>query len=212
MPVPPYLHLLNACPAVPTSTQCLSCHTYIYSTPVPLYSKKRRECFLIHEIGRINGGRGFRSGRNMFRIGRNIFYDWKNKIPMKIPEFKRSEIGVISEFRRTPSGFPNQTYLLKYNNYINLSAILMSAGKKMGDLSSLPQYCTPTGTPLLCWNNVLGRYFRGKKCKFFKGHVSKGNATDKFADNVVNCISKGVVYYTKLPQRRYLHRGEEDVS
>jgi hypothetical protein len=39
-PVPPHLHLLNACPAKPTSTQRLSRHTYIYSTPVAAISKK----------------------------------------------------------------------------------------------------------------------------------------------------------------------------
>ncbi len=27
---------------------------------------------------------------------------------MKIPEFKRSGIGIIAEFRGIPSGFPNQ--------------------------------------------------------------------------------------------------------
>jgi hypothetical protein len=91
-------------------------------------------------------------------------------------------------------------YILKYNNYINLLAILTSSGKRMGDLPTLPQYCTPTGTPLLCWNNVLGRCFRGKRCKFFNGHLRKSNVTDEFADNVVDCISKGVVYYTGLTQ------------
>jgi hypothetical protein len=44
----------------------------------------------------------------MFRIGGNTFYDRKNKIPMKIPEFKRSGIGLIAEFRGIPNGFPNQ--------------------------------------------------------------------------------------------------------
>ncbi len=66
-----------------------------------------RERFLIHEIGRINGGRGFRTKKNAFRIGRNTFYDRENKIPMKIPESKRSEIGIIAEFRGIPNGFPN---------------------------------------------------------------------------------------------------------
>ncbi len=51
--------------------------------------KKRREHFPIHDIGRIDGGRGFRTGGNVLRIGGNTFYDRKNKIPMKIPEFKR---------------------------------------------------------------------------------------------------------------------------
>jgi hypothetical protein len=35
------------------------------------------------------------------------FYDWKNKIPMKIPESKRSEIGIIVEFHGIPNGFFN---------------------------------------------------------------------------------------------------------
>jgi hypothetical protein len=45
--------------------------------------------------------------KNVFRIGRNTFYDRKNKIPMKIPEFKRSGIGLIAELRGIPNGFPN---------------------------------------------------------------------------------------------------------
>jgi hypothetical protein len=44
----------------------------------------------------------------MSRIGGNTFYDRKNKIPRKIPEFKRSGIGLIAEFRRILNGFPNQ--------------------------------------------------------------------------------------------------------
>jgi hypothetical protein len=44
----------------------------------------------------------------VFRIGGNTFYDRKNKIPMKIPEFKRSGIGLIAEFRGILNGFPNQ--------------------------------------------------------------------------------------------------------
>ncbi len=44
----------------------------------------------------------------MFQIGRNTFYDRKNKIPMKIPEFKRSGIGIMAKFHGILSGFPNQ--------------------------------------------------------------------------------------------------------
>jgi hypothetical protein len=65
-----------------------------------------RERFPIHEIGRIDGGRGFRTRKNVFRIGGITFYDRKNKIPMKIPESKRSKIGVIAEFHGIPNGFP----------------------------------------------------------------------------------------------------------
>jgi hypothetical protein len=67
-----------------------------------------RERFLIHEIGRVDVGRGFQTGKNVFRIGGNTFYDQKNKIPMKIPEFKRSGIRLIAEFCRIPNRFPNQ--------------------------------------------------------------------------------------------------------
>jgi hypothetical protein len=44
-----------------------------------------RERFPIHEIGRIDGGRGFQTGGNVLQTGGNTFYDQKNKIPMKIP-------------------------------------------------------------------------------------------------------------------------------
>jgi hypothetical protein len=69
---------------------------------------KRRERFPIHEIGRIDGGRVFRTGGNVLQIGGNAFYNWKNKILMKIPEFKRSGIRIIAEFRGILRGFPNQ--------------------------------------------------------------------------------------------------------
>ncbi len=71
-----------------------------------------RERFPIQEIGRIDGGRGFRTKKDVFRIGGNAFYDRKNKIPMKIPKFKRSRIGLIAEFCRIPNGFPNLALLL----------------------------------------------------------------------------------------------------
>ncbi len=44
----------------------------------------------------------------MFRIGGNTFYDPKNEIPMEIPEFKRSGIGLTTEFHGILNGFPNQ--------------------------------------------------------------------------------------------------------
>ncbi len=66
-----------------------------------------RKCFLLNEIGRIDGRRGFRTREKVFRIGGNTFYDQKNKILMKIPESKRSEIKNIAEFRGIPNRFPN---------------------------------------------------------------------------------------------------------
>jgi hypothetical protein len=62
----------------------------------------------MHEIGRNDGGRGFQTGVNMLQIGGNKFYDRKNETPMKIPEFKRSRIGIIADFHGILTGFPNQ--------------------------------------------------------------------------------------------------------
>jgi hypothetical protein len=47
----------------------------------------------------------------VFQIGRNKFYNRKNKIPLKIPEFKKSGIGIIAEFCGIPNEFPNQAEL-----------------------------------------------------------------------------------------------------
>jgi hypothetical protein len=49
----------------------------------------------MHEIGRIDGGRGFRTDGNVFQIGGNKFYNQKKEILMKIPELKRSRIGIV---------------------------------------------------------------------------------------------------------------------
>ncbi len=68
----------------------------------------QRKRFPIHEIRRIDCGRGFRTRKNVFRIGGITFYDRKNKIPIKILEFKRSAIRLIAEFHGIRKGFPNQ--------------------------------------------------------------------------------------------------------
>jgi hypothetical protein len=47
---------------------------------------------------------------------------------------------------------------------------------------------------------MLGRCFRGGRCKYLKGHVKKGDITDAFTDAVINCISKGVLHYTNLSE------------
>jgi hypothetical protein len=119
--LPLSLHLLKMVAAISTFTQNGCHHLHIYSKWLPQslhilkmsrcdneWPKKGGEHFPTHEIGRIYGGRGFRTSGNVLQIGGNTFYDWKYKILMKILEFKRSRIGVIAEFRGIPSGFPNQ--------------------------------------------------------------------------------------------------------
>ncbi len=68
--------------------------------------------------------------KNVFWIGGNTYYNQKNKIPMKIPEFERSGIGIIAEFFWIPNGFPNQDrggvlwYSCRYPKYSRLTLLL----------------------------------------------------------------------------------------
>jgi hypothetical protein len=89
-------------------------------------------------------------------------------------------------------------YLKRYNNYVNLSDILTASGKRMTDLPTLPQYCSAKGDSFICWNSVLGTCLWGRRCRFARGHVKQGDATDAFADATLDCVSKGVLYYTNL--------------
>jgi hypothetical protein len=73
----------------------------------------------MHKIGRIDGGRGFRTDRKVFQIGGNKFYDRKNEIPMKIPVLKRSEIRIIVEFRGILTRFPNQVARVRWILFCN---------------------------------------------------------------------------------------------
>jgi hypothetical protein len=86
-------------------------------------------------------------------------------------------------------------YLKRYNNYIDLSALLTASGRRMGDLPTLPQYYSTMGATLICWNRVLGKCFRGKGCNFFQGHLRKGKATDQYVDNMIDTIKKWVRHY-----------------
>jgi hypothetical protein len=93
-------------------------------------------------------------------------------------------------------------YLRCYNNFDNLSEVLTSSGNWITeDLPTLHQYCQPMVQPFLCWNSVLGNCFRGMQCKYYTGHLKKGEAKDAFAVAISECISKRVLYYTSLPAR-----------
>jgi hypothetical protein len=65
----------------------------------------------------------------VFQIGGNTFYDQKNKILMKIPEFKRSGIGLIAELRGIPSRFPNQGFIGDHTLMQNPTSILLPTQK-----------------------------------------------------------------------------------
>lgn len=90
-------------------------------------------------------------------------------------------------------------YLKRYNGYVNLADILTSSGKRMADLPKLPQYTSAKGDTFICWNSALGTCYQGKRCRYSRGHLKPGDATDAFADATLECISKGVLYYTNLP-------------
>ncbi len=113
---------------IPTSTQLSIVRSTGWDVLLDIFLAGQKKCwwwehFPIHEIGRIDGGRGFRTGRNMFRIGGNTFYNQINEIPMKILEFKRSGIGLITEFRGIPNGFPNQADVVVMHHCQNKGAL-----------------------------------------------------------------------------------------
>ncbi len=104
---------------------CTDIHTIMHCWVYRLRYTRKCQCgrpktlrcwerFRIHGIGRIDGRRGFRTGGNVFWIGGNTFYNRKNKILIQIPEFKRSGIGIITEFRRIPNRFPNQGLIKEF--------------------------------------------------------------------------------------------------
>ncbi len=134
--LPSYLHLLNAdchhnyiysmlVAAIPSSTQNGCRHTYIYSTPVPpylhllnagcrhtyIYSKKRRERFPIHKIGRIDGRRGFQIGRNVFQIGKNTFYNQTKKLRCYFRSSKGLKLEKLRNSAEFQADFPTKTTL-----------------------------------------------------------------------------------------------------
>jgi hypothetical protein len=67
----------------------------------------------------------------VFRIDGNTFYDRKNKILMKISEFKRSGIGLITEFRGILNRFPNQARQDPTRGCINFPLIWSTAGDRV---------------------------------------------------------------------------------
>ncbi len=77
-------------------------------------NKKLRELFPVHEIKTIDGMKVFQNIENVFWIGGNIFYDRKNQILIKTLAGKRSRSGIVVEFCRILSGFPNQGWYCRY--------------------------------------------------------------------------------------------------
>ncbi len=56
--------------------------------------------------------------------------------------------------------------LMKYKTYINVGEILTASNKSITDMPALQGYTTPTGSSCICWNSVLGRCFKGKRCRY----------------------------------------------
>jgi hypothetical protein len=80
----------------------------------------------------------------MFQIGGNTFYNQKNKIPMKIPEFKRSGIRITTEFHGIPSGFPNQGCKWIGKAYLN-------GQKKIGNHKGIVDTIHPSTLVFALW-------------------------------------------------------------
>jgi hypothetical protein len=90
-----------------------------------------------------------------------------------------------------------QGYLAQTNGRVHLAEILTAAGRHQTNLPTLPKYVHATGRPFLCWTSVLGRCTY-RDCRFCKegGHPLPADITNKFADQVIDVIGKGIVKST----------------
>jgi hypothetical protein len=88
------------------------------------------------------GGRGFQTRKNVFRIGGNTFYDRKNIIPMKIPEFKRSGIGLNGEFPEFQMDFPTN----KLHNIMSESMTIQASPSKHNRRSNYSDFAAVGGS------------------------------------------------------------------
>ncbi len=68
-----------------------------------------RERFPIHEIRRIDGGRGFQTRKNVFRIGGNTFYNRKRKFRWKFWSPKGPESNWFRNSAEFRTNFPTKT-------------------------------------------------------------------------------------------------------
>jgi hypothetical protein len=93
-----------------------------------------------------------------------------------------------------------QGYLERSHGRVHLAKILLAAGKTQTDLPMLPKYVYATGRLFLCWLSILGSCtFRD--CRFRKegGHPLPADIMDKFANQVINAVGKGVITHGGHP-------------
>ena len=85
-------------------------------------------------------------------------------------------------------------YLEYYNGHLFLAEMLDAAGKRQMDLPTLPKFTHANGHPFLCWNATLG-CCTWRDCKFQMdgGHPDCNDITDKFANNCINVLAKGIL-------------------
>ncbi len=85
-------------------------------------------------------------------------------------------------------------YLERYFGRLSLAELLDAAGKRQMYLPTLPKFTHTNGRPFLCWNFTLGRCtWRDCKFKMEGGHPDRNDLTNKFADNCVDILAKGVL-------------------
>jgi hypothetical protein len=90
-----------------------------------------------------------------------------------------------------------QSYLERNNGQVHLAKILDAAGKRQTNLPTLPKYVHPTGQLFLCWSSILGKCTY-RECHFCKegGHPIPTDVTDKFGNQIINVIRKGVITHS----------------
>ena len=93
------------------------------------------------------------------------------------------------------------------NEYLQIGKVLDAAGKRMTDLpTNIPTFVNKEGRPHnLCWTFILGRCTFGR-CRFYRGHASRAQITNEFADLVCDVIGKGVTSLLEGPPQKRVRK------
>jgi hypothetical protein len=62
------------------------------------------------------------------------------------------------------------------------------------------QLLPPDGTVFLMLEQRVGQVLLRRAVQILERPRKKGDITDAFVDAIINCISKGVLHYTNLPE------------
>ena len=78
-----------------------------------------------------------------------------------------------------------------FNGVINFGELMELSGVKIGDMPTLPNYCTEDGKNGLCFN-WIGGICPFDRCNQLSGHIPKEEVTDDMVNRIESLLKVGV--------------------